>query len=60
MADRSSRPNQLVSPLALFKNPMILLALVALGFTFGMPKLMENSELPLFSPEAFYFLLGHI
>ena len=34
----------LVSPLALFKNPMILLALVALGFTFGMPKLMENSK----------------
>ncbi|KAE8335580.1 hypothetical protein BDV24DRAFT_6405 [Aspergillus arachidicola] len=34
----------LVSPLSLFKNPMILLALVALGFTFGMPKLMENSK----------------
>ncbi|GAB1202225.1 hypothetical protein APSETT445_000836 [Aspergillus pseudonomiae] len=34
----------LVSPLALFKNPMILLALVALGFTFGMPKLMENMD----------------
>lgn len=33
-----------VSPLALLKNPMILMALVALGFTFGMPKLMENSE----------------
>lgn len=33
-----------VSPLSLFKNPMILLALVALAFTFGMPKLMENSE----------------
>ena len=33
----------IVSPLALFKNPMILMALVALGFTFGMPKLMENS-----------------
>ncbi|PLN77088.1 hypothetical protein BDW42DRAFT_177510 [Aspergillus taichungensis] len=32
------------SPLALFKNPMILLALVALGFTFGMPKLMENMD----------------
>jgi hypothetical protein len=32
-----------VSPLSLLKNPMILLALVALGFTFGMPKLMENS-----------------
>ncbi|KAI9372385.1 hypothetical protein BJX61DRAFT_507415 [Aspergillus egyptiacus] len=34
---------QTFSPLSLFKNPMILLALVALGFTFGMPKLMENS-----------------
>ncbi|KAL5355450.1 hypothetical protein BJX96DRAFT_170684 [Aspergillus floccosus] len=32
------------SPLSLFKNPMILLALVALGFTFGMPKLMENMD----------------
>ncbi|GLB01773.1 hypothetical protein AtubIFM57258_000183 [Aspergillus tubingensis] len=32
------------SPLALFKNPMILMALVALGFTFGMPKLMENMD----------------
>ncbi|KKK16073.1 hypothetical protein ARAM_000719 [Aspergillus rambellii] len=32
------------SPLALFKNPMILLALVALGFTFGMPRLMENMD----------------
>ena len=32
-----------VSPLSLLKNPMILLAVVALGFTFGMPKLMENS-----------------
>ncbi|PYH98356.1 hypothetical protein BO71DRAFT_316541 [Aspergillus ellipticus CBS 707.79] len=32
------------SPLALFKNPMILIALVALGFTFGMPKLMENMD----------------
>jgi hypothetical protein len=40
-----------VSPLSLLKNPMILLALVALGFTFGMPKLMENSAyLPLFIP----------
>jgi len=35
----------LVSPLSLVKNPMILLALVALGFMFGMPKLMENSML---------------
>ncbi|KAE8348341.1 hypothetical protein BDV28DRAFT_143734 [Aspergillus coremiiformis] len=32
------------SPLTLLKNPMILLALVALGFTFGMPKLMENMD----------------
>ncbi|OOO11685.1 Protein of unknown function DUF2012 [Aspergillus oryzae] len=34
----------LVSPLSLFKNPMILLAIVALGFTFGTPKLMENTH----------------
>lgn len=32
-----------VSPLALLKNPMILLALVAMVFMFGMPKLMQNS-----------------
>ncbi|KAJ5222764.1 uncharacterized protein N7469_009004 [Penicillium citrinum] len=31
------------SPLSLVKNPMILLAIVALVFTLGMPKLMENS-----------------
>lgn len=35
-----------VSPLSLVKNPMILLAVVALGFTLGMPKLMENSTCP--------------
>lgn len=32
------------SPLSLLKNPMILLAVVALAFTFGMPKLMENMD----------------
>ncbi|KAJ5653515.1 hypothetical protein N7490_000518 [Penicillium lividum] len=32
------------SPLSLFKNPMILLAIVALGFTLGMPKLMESMD----------------
>lgn len=32
------------SPLSLLKNPMILLGIVALGFTFGMPKLMENMD----------------
>lgn len=32
------------SPLSLLKNPMILLAGVALAFTFGMPKLMENMD----------------
>jgi len=32
------------SPLSLLKNPMILLALVALAFTLGMPKLMENMD----------------
>ncbi|KAL2863466.1 uncharacterized protein BJX67DRAFT_257178 [Aspergillus lucknowensis] len=35
---------QTFSPLSLLKNPMILLALVALAFTFGMPKLMENMD----------------
>lgn len=37
---------QIVSPLSLFQNPMILLAVAALGLTFGMPKLMENSAFP--------------
>ncbi|KAJ5577395.1 uncharacterized protein N7459_006359 [Penicillium hispanicum] len=32
------------SPLSLLKNPMILMAVVALGITFGMPKLMENMD----------------
>ncbi|KAK2766186.1 hypothetical protein FQN54_007702 [Arachnomyces sp. PD_36] len=32
------------SPLSLFKNPMILLAVVALGITFGMPYLMDNMD----------------
>ncbi|KAJ6107911.1 hypothetical protein N7523_009234 [Penicillium sp. IBT 18751x] len=32
------------SPMSLVKNPMILLAIVALGFTLGMPKLMENMD----------------
>ena len=31
-------------PMSLLKNPMILLAIVALGITFGMPKLMENMD----------------
>ncbi|KAJ5381052.1 uncharacterized protein N7496_003480 [Penicillium cataractarum] len=32
------------SPLSLVKNPMILMAIVALAMTFGMPKLMENMD----------------
>lgn len=32
-----------VSPLSLFKNPMILLVVFALGVTIGMPYLMEMS-----------------
>ena len=40
-----------VSPLSLLKNPMILIAIVGLGFVFGMPYLLENSTsfLPLLS-----------
>ncbi|KAJ6000112.1 hypothetical protein N7481_000521 [Penicillium waksmanii] len=37
-------PGREVSPLSLVKNPMILLAIVALVFTLGMPKLMENMD----------------
>lgn len=32
------------NPTSLLKNPMILLGIVALAITFGMPKLMENME----------------
>ncbi|KIX09026.1 uncharacterized protein Z518_00104 [Rhinocladiella mackenziei CBS 650.93] len=32
------------NPLSLLKNPMILMGLFALAFTFGMPKLMENMD----------------
>merc|ERR1711964_955985 len=32
------------SVLSLLKNPMILMGVVALAFTFGMPKLMENMD----------------
>ncbi|KAJ5105118.1 hypothetical protein NUU61_002465 [Penicillium alfredii] len=32
------------SPMSLFKNPMILMAIFALGVTFGIPKLMENMD----------------
>lgn len=34
-----------VSPLSLLKNPMILIAVVGLGFVFGMPYLMDSSKL---------------
>ena len=32
------------SVMSLLKNPMILMGVVALGFTFGMPKLMESMD----------------
>ena len=32
--------------MGIFKNPIILLSLVSMGLFFGMPKLVENSELP--------------
>ncbi|PGH23126.1 hypothetical protein AJ80_02755 [Polytolypa hystricis UAMH7299] len=35
---------QKFSPLSLFKNPMILLAVFALAITFGMPYLMDNMD----------------
>lgn len=47
-----TNPFYLVSPLSLFKNPMILLAVFAMVVMFAMPKLMENSTslFLLFSP----------
>ena len=32
------------NPMSLLKNPMILMGVVALAFTFGMPKLLENMD----------------
>lgn len=32
------------NPMSLLKNPMILMGVFALAFTFGMPKLMENMD----------------
>ena len=32
------------SPMSLLKNPMMLMGVVALAFTFGMPKLLENMD----------------
>lgn len=43
-----------VSPLSLVKNPMVLLAIVALGLMFAMPKLMENSMSH--NPVQFYLI----
>lgn len=40
----------IVSVLSILKNPMILLAMVSMGLFFVMPKLVDNSKLPLFSP----------
>lgn len=34
----------IVSPLSLLKNPMILIAVVGLGFVVGMPYLMDSSK----------------
>ena len=36
----------LVDPLSILKNPMILIAIVTMGIVFGMPYLMENSGPP--------------
>ena len=33
--------------MSLLKNPMILIAIVGLGFVFGMPYLLENSTPPI-------------
>ncbi len=43
--------DDVVSPLSLLKNPMILIAIVGLGFVFGMPYLMENSA-PFLPPQT--------
>ena len=55
--------DELVSPLSLLKNPMILIAGVSMIVVFGMPYLMDNSSffLPLFyflSSLSFYVLIS--
>lgn len=39
----SANARDTVSPLDLLKNPMILIAVVGLGFVVGMPYLMDSS-----------------
>lgn len=44
-----ANPWATVSPLDLLKNPMILIAVVGLGFVVGMPYLMDSSRSLFFS-----------
>lgn len=41
-----------VSPLDLLKNPMILIAVVGLGFVVGMPYLMDSSMFATYPPAS--------
>ena len=50
MGDANLWCGDVVSPLSLLKNPMILIAIVGLGFVFGMPYLLDNSTPPAFRP----------
>jgi hypothetical protein len=42
----ANRCYNLVDPLSILKNPMILIAIVTMGIVFGMPYLMDNSGPP--------------
>lgn len=48
LAHTNSKNLDIVSPLGILKNPMILIAIASMGVVFGMPYLLENSELPRF------------
>lgn len=39
----------IVNAMSLFKNPMILMAIFSLGLIVGMPYLLENSMLSIFT-----------
>lgn len=53
-----SLTNGIVSPLALLKNPMILIAVVGFGFVFGMPYLLDSSTCA-YSPPFVHIFYPH-
>lgn len=44
---------RIVDPLAMLKNPMILIGIVGFAFVIGMPYLMDNSMSPPFTDSPY-------